>query len=215
MTTQLGIYNSVLMELGERALSSLSEDQPVRYWLDEAWDGNVTAVDYCLGQGQWKFAKRASQLGAEASATPSFGFKYTFLIPSDLIRTAALCSDERLAVPLLNYAQEAGYWFTDIDPLYVAYISNDVNYGGDMDRWPAEFVRFIEAYLAGKIVIRLTEDRETWKRVKALEGQFLREARSRDALEGPTVFPPEGSWVAARLTGGRDRDRGSRSKLIG
>jgi hypothetical protein len=75
-------------------------------------------------------------------------------------------------------------------------------------------VLFVEAYLAGKIVTRLTQDKEQRKMTLSLEKKYLSEARSSDAMEGPTAFPPQGSWVSARL-GRSGRSRGSRSQLIG
>ncbi len=214
MTTKLQIFNGALRMCGERKLASLSEDRQPRRLLDDEWaDG---AVDYCLGAGQWKFAKRSIELASSTGVTPAFGYTKAFAIPDDFVRTAALCSDPYMQTPLLAYSQEQAYWFADTDPLYVSYISNDASYGGDMSRWPQEFVLFVQAYLAGKIVITLTQDKEQRKQTWGLENKYLVDARSSDAMEGPTTFPPPGAWVAARLgrSAGR-RDRGGRGSLIG
>jgi hypothetical protein len=44
--SKLGIYNDALRILGERKLSSISEDRPPRYRLDDIYD--FGAIEYCL-----------------------------------------------------------------------------------------------------------------------------------------------------------------------
>lgn len=213
MPSQLSIYNGALRMCGERKLASLTENQHGRHLLDDEWaDG---AVDYVLGCGQWKFAKRTVEIASSASITPDFGYQKAFPIPTDLLRTTALCSDPYQQVPLLAYTTEQSYWFADVEPLYVSYISNDASYGGDMSLWPPEFVLFLQAYLASKIIETLTQDEKKWQRVFKLTEKYRKDAASSDAMEGPTAFPPVGSWVAARLRGGGHRDRGSRGQLTG
>ena len=212
MTTKLTLFNGALLICGERALAAVDENREPRRLLDQVWD--TGAVDYCLGAGQWKFAKRTVELTASTTVVPTFGYTKAFGIPSDHIRTTALCSDEYQNVPLLAYTQERGYWFADVAPLYVSYISNHADYGGDYTLWPTEFVEFVETYLARKIVHKLTQDTKEWERVYMLAKKCRTEAASSDAMEGPTVFPPSGAWVSARRgrTGG---DRGNRNSLIG
>jgi hypothetical protein len=196
---------------GDRKLASLTENQQARHLLDDEWaDG---AVNYCLGQGQWRFATRTVEMAASPSVEPDFGYQNAFPIPDDFIRTVALCSDSYFKVPLLAYVQEQSYWFADIDPLYLSYVSNDASYGGDMSLWPNEFVLYLQAYLASKIVETLTQDKSQWEKLFKLARRYLIDARSSNAMEGPTVFPPSGSWSSARR--GRAINRGSRNRLIG
>ena len=198
---------------GERKLASLAENQHGRHLLDDEWaDG---AVNYALQAGQWKFAKRTVEIASSTSVTPPFGYQKAFDIPSDLLRTTALCSDPYQQVPLTQYSVEQAYWFADVEPLYVTYVSNDASYGGDMSLWPVEFVLFLQAYLASKIIETLTQDEKKWARVSELAEKYRKEAASSDAMEGPTVFPPAGSWVSARAGRGGPRDRGSRGQLTG
>lgn len=212
MTTKLLIFQGALRMCGERKLASLTENRQPRHLLDDEWaDG---AVDYCLGAGQWKFAKRTVEIASSVGVVPPFGPTKAFEKPSDHIRTTALCSDPYLKVPLLSYTQEQAYWFADVDPIYVSYVSNDASYGGDLSLWPQEFVLFVQAYLAGKIVLTLTQDKEQRKQTLGLERKYLLEAKSSDAMEGATVFPPPGAWVSARA-GRSGRDRGNRGSLIG
>jgi hypothetical protein len=212
MTSRLSIYNGALLECGERELASLSENREPRRLLDRVWDNG--AVDFCLAAGQWKFAKRSLELVSTPSISPGFGYAFAFELPTDHLRTTALCSDPYMNVPLLQYSQERRYWFANIDPIYVSYISNDTSYGGDMSLWPMDFVRYVEAYFASMIVFKLTQDENSEKKLIALVDKRRNDVGSSDAMEGPTTFAPTGSWVAARY-GGSGANRGSRNNLIG
>jgi hypothetical protein len=212
MPTQLTLYNNALMLLGERSLASLSEAREVRRRLDTVWAR--PAIDDCLQRGQWKFAIRSVEAEPTPSVDPSFGYQYAFDRPADLVRTTAVCSDEYFTQPLLEYQSEGAYWFADVSPLYLRYVSNGNSYGGNLSLWPPNFTRFVEAYLAESIVEAVTADKEIWQKVRAVMRECLTLAQSTDAMEGPTQMPPEGSWVSARR-GNTLRDRGRRGQLIG
>jgi hypothetical protein len=212
MASQLTLYNNALLILGERALQSLSEARESRRLLDTVW--SRPAIDRCLQQGQWQFAMRSVEITRSPSITPSFGYQYGFDRPSDLIRSCAVCQDGHFNVPLLQYMVEGSYWYADLDPIYVRYVSNDVQFGGDLSLWPANFAAYVEAYLAEAIVTRLTQDENEWKRVRAVLSRALTEAKSTDAMEQATKFAPQGSWVQSRR-GNRGGDRGNTGSLIG
>jgi len=212
MATKLGLYNGALLILGERSLSGLTEARESRRLLDTVWAR--PAVNDCLEKGQWNFAMRSVEISASPSVTPSFGYSHAFDRPTDLVRSTAVCSDERFAAPLLQYQVESAYWYADTDPIYVRYVSNDTDYGGDLSLWPGNFSRFVEAYLADAIVKRITQDKNEWARVREIMRVALSEAKSTDAMEQPTQMPPAGSWVRSRgLRGGGDR--GNTGSLIG
>lgn len=212
MTTRLALYNGALLECGERDLASLSENREPRRLLDRVWDNGV--VRYCLGRGQWKFAKRTIQMVPSTDIDPAFGYRHAFQQPEDFVRTIGLWSDEYLQAPLLQYQQEGTLWFADFEPLYLSYVSDASTHGGDLSLWSEEFARAVEIYLAARIVKKLTQSAEDEKFMLAKAGAAFREAASGDAMEGPTTFPPPGRWVQARH-GGTSRDRGSRTSLIG
>lgn len=212
MTTQLDLYNGALLELGERALASLVEDREPRRLLDQVWAAG--AVNFCLAAGQWKFAIRTVVLAPDVGVEPSFGYTHAYEQPTDYVRATGLYSDERGRSPLLAYSQESYYWFTDAEPLYVSYVSNGNTYGGDLTRWPVEFVEYVHAYLASKIANKLTQDKGEWERLYKLKKMRLTEAVASDAMEGPTRFLPAGNWTRARRGSGRS-DRGNRGSLIG
>lgn len=202
MVTQLGLYNSALSEiLKERKLADLTENREPRRLLDDAWEDGPTgdgAVKYCLEMGQWTFATRTVQADYSPSVEPDFGFRYAFDQPTDMVKVCGLWSDPGMQQPLLRYADERHYWYTDLPTIYVSYVSNHADYGGDMSLWPETFKELVSARLAVKIAGKLTQGtglialaEKAWKDAKL-------EATAGDAMRKPTKFLPEGSWNASR-----------------
>lgn len=206
--SKLSLYNGALRLCRERKLTSLSENREPRRLLDDAWgDGGATdgAVRHCLQLGQWTFATRTAMADYSPSVEPTFGYRYAFDQPTDMVRLIGLCQDEYFKVPLLDYVDERGYWYTPLQTIYIRYISNDTDYGLDMTLWPESFVKLVEAYLANEIVGNLTQSSSS---IKDDVAKQLRDeqtaARSLDAMNQPTRMLPQGSWVSAR--GGANRN---------
>jgi len=212
MPDRLSIYNGALRSVGERKLATLTERVEARRLLDDAWDNDF--IDTILQEGMWDFAARAVKLEFLPSMTPSFGFQYAFAKPDDFVRTTALCEDEYFSQPMLRYTHEAGFWYADLDYIYLKYVSNDEQYGNDMSLWPANFTRYAEHFLGFLIIPGLTQSDSTEEKQEAKYRKALKRARNTDAQEKPARFAPEGSWVKSRRnrSGG---DRGSRTRLIG
>lgn len=210
---QLSLYNNALTVLGERKIASLTENREPRRVLDDVWSG---AVKYCLEQGQWKFAIRTSKLTYSTDVNPTFGYRRAFERPSDCVRLTALCSDEYLRIPLIHYQEEAAWWFTDLDDIYVSYVSDSLDFGSDYANWPETFARYVVLYLADEAGMRITQSERTLDKVAKDLKKAKKDALSKDALQGPTRFLPQGLWVRARQ-GDNDsrRDRGNRGQLIG
>ena len=204
-TSRLLIYNGALRACGERSLASLSEAREPRYLLDDVWnDGGVRA---CLEMAQWKFAMRAAEFTYESSVTPSWGYQYAFSKPTDWVNTSAVCSDEFFNNPLEQYSDEIQYWFADITPLYIKYVSDAITYGNNLANWPVSFTRYVEAYFAANIVLKLTNGEKRWGAVQRVLKSTKLTAMNKDAMAGPTTKPATGNWVRAR-GGGRRRDGG-------
>lgn len=215
MASKLGIYNKALTQhLGERKLASLAENREPRRVLDDIWDEGL--VNACLEAGQWKFAKRTLKLTYNPDVTPAFGHAYAFDKPTDFVRLVGFYSDEFCQMPLLAYQEEAGQWFASLQDVYIEYVSNGAAYGNDLARWPESFTD----YVAGSVALRATgriQGNATDKDALTKEVEMLlKNSRSKDAMEGPTKFPPEGSWPSSRRGNtGPFRDRGNRNSLIG
>lgn len=215
MTDRLSLYNSALLLLGERFLASLTEEREPRRLLDQAW--NSGAVNACLEVGQWYFAMRTIQIDYDPGIEPSFGYRRGFVKPTDWLETCAVCSDEFFRVPLTRYVDEAGFWYSELDTIYVRFVSNDAGYGNNLALWPESFRLYVAAYLAEKIAAKLTNSEEKFALIKKEKKDQLKEAKNRNLMAGPTTFPAQGSWSRARMRWRNNLDGGNDSSgnLIG
>lgn len=208
MTTKLDVFNGALLICGERFLASLTEAREPRRLLDHVWDVE-DGVKACLEEGQWYFAMRTVQIDYDTDVEPSFGYSRGFSKPDDWVLTSALCTDEFFRNPQLRYADEAGYWYSDIDTLYVRYVSDDETYGRDLNKWPKAFQSFVEAHFASKIIHKIKNSEEERSRVLRIRKDAKSEAKNLSLMAEPTKFPAVGSWVRARNRFPNRRDGGS------
>ena len=214
MTTQLTLYNDALMICGERFLASLTENREPRRLLDQVWATN--GVRLCLEEAQWEFAMRTQQVDYDPAITPSFGYNRAFSKPTDWVLTSAVCVDEYFRTPATRYVDEAGYWYSDLDTIYVRYVSNDAFYGMDLNKWPDSFKEFVAAHFASKIISKISNSEREQDRVDKLREKMLSRAKNKCVMTGPTMFSAQGSWSRARNRFPNRRDGGNTGgSLIG
>jgi hypothetical protein len=217
-TTRLQLYNASLRLCGKSRLAALTDEGEGRRLLDDVWDDGW--VDGCLEAGLWKFAMRTLRMDYEVSVTPQFGYHRAFLKPDDWIRPNAICEDEFFASPLLRYQDEGQYIYSDLDQIYVRFVSNDSTHGGDLSTWTSAFGDYAAAVGASQIIHKISSDKEKIDMLIKPNGilaQALKTARSLDAMNENTRFPPQGSWVRSRggRMGGPMGDGGASGSLIG
>lgn len=217
MSTRLQLYNNALLICGERFLATLTDSGEPRRLLDHVWDSG--GVHACLERGQWKFAMRTVLVDYDVDITPPFGYRRAFTKPSDWCVTSALCQDEFFQVPLLQASDENGFWYCDLDQIYVRYVSDDSAFGGDLSIWPMGFFQYVSTYFASRIIDKLASDKDTIEHISHPRSGTLRLsldiAKNTDAMADPPKFPPPSSWNTARNRTLAVRDGGSRTSLIG
>lgn len=205
-TDQLSLYQNALLLCGSESLLDLSEDREPKRKLDQVWaDGRL--VKWCLEQGDWNHAIRTMELEYNPAIAPDFGYQYAFDKPEDWVRTAAISASDRFDPPLTQYDDEAGYWWSSIDKIYVKIVSNDPDYGFDYSKWPESFTAFVEHTLALRVHKRLTQATTDLAELKKDAKRALLDARGKDARNQPAVFPPRGRWASARRGRGFAYDR--------
>lgn len=220
-TSRLLLYNAALSYCGQRGLASLTVVEEPRYLLDAVWNNN--AIRFCLAQGLWNWACRTVQLDYTSDFATQFGYRRAFEKPSDWVVTKNVATDAFFRQPLLRYQDEAGFIYSDLDTIYLRYVSDDSAYGNNFALWPESFREYVEAYLASKIIRNLTSDEtKAWQILDPKNGVLvtkLKEAKNEDAKAEPTQFPPEGAWNRARKGRGGRRgpfgDGGTTGSLIG
>jgi hypothetical protein len=191
---RLAIYNDALILSGERTLVSLEENREPRRLLDVVWDG---ALSFCLEQGQWNFAIRADRLFYSPSVEPPFGYVRAFDKPADWIRTCSVASDPYFNNPILNYTDEASYWFCNYDEIYVRYVSDSDFYGNNGSSWPETYRAFIAARLAKLLSPRLKNGSDA-QNIDIEYKTRKSDALTKDAMQEPVKRVPPGAFVSAR-----------------
>lgn len=218
-TDRLKLYNGALMICKARSIASLTVNEEARRLLDEVW--NDSGVRYCLEQGQWQFAMTAAKLEYDTAIEPSFGYRRGFAKPTDWVNTAAVCTDEYFNNPLTQYTDEVAYLFSDLDIIYVKYVSDGPTYGGDFSKWPSSFTEYVKAYFASRICGKIGCSDATIAAIINPRSGILAQAeitaKNRDAQKEPTKFVSPGMWSKSRISRntGDWRDGGSRNRLIG
>jgi hypothetical protein len=159
---------------------------------------------------------RTIQIDYDTSIQPGFGYHYAFQKPTDWVLTSALCVDEFFTTPLTRYVDETGFWYADLTTVFVRYVSNDANYGGDMSKWTESFREYVEAHFASKIILKLSNSDEELKRIEDKTKELRLKAKSNSAMADPTSFPARGNWSNSRTRFPNRRDGGNRNgNLIG
>lgn len=199
MTDKLTLYNDALLMLGERRLASLTEAREPRRALDDVYD---TILRYCLEQGYWNFAIRAAQIDASPSVVPAFGYCFAFAKPADFVRVVEQAGNETFTPPFTGreIVDEPGYWYANVTPIFVRYVSDHFAYGRDLSLWPESFCNFVATRLANKICRRITGN-EPSDKMERNEKRAKADALSKDAMNEPVGFTAYGTWVRARLAG--------------
>lgn len=204
MTSKLSLYNAALTHLGGRKLSSLSENRKSRRVLDSIYDNNF--VRRILEKAQWNHAVRSFESTYDPDLDPDFGYDYGHQKPDDWVRTLAVSAEGDFIVPFNDYQDEGGYWFANQDVLYFRIVSSHADYGGDLSNWPESVTEYAELSLAELACKAITDSDEGRAALQKRMQKILREAKSFNAMNEATKFPPRGSWASARY-GGRSSYR--------
>lgn len=205
MASKLALYNQALRRLGERRLSSLTENRPPRHELDEVYaDGFINEL---LESAHWNFATRTIEQTYESDIAPEFGYSRVFAKPTDWVKTSSFCSDEFFNSPISAYADETSYWSCDYDTIYVRYVSNDGEFGSDLGKWPPSFTRWAAVRLALLVAPQHVRGRSVLADLREEDKKLLIVAKSRDAVNEGAKFTPTGNWTRARMGGSRSRER--------
>lgn len=199
MADRLQIYQGALRLLGPSELASLTEDRPERHKLDAAWN---QSVDFMLEQGLWNFAIRTVQMQPDTDVEDLFGYQYAYAKPDDWVRTAALDYEASFREGIREFEDQTGYWYTNVNPIYVQYVSNDPLYGWNVGAWRQSFGKALEAYLAFECGLPISADRGNRNDIYTLFTKRLANAKTKDAVDERVRQKPPGLWTRSRNFGG-------------
>lgn len=149
--SKLALYNDALLLVGERQLSSLSEDHEPRYLLDSAWD--LGATDYCLTAVKPVSQRTTVKLNTPATSS-AHGLDSVHTLPSDCVALVGVYLDEKLDQPITRFIQEGSTIACEFATVYVRYVTN----GNDVSTYDVIFAEVVSAYLARKVVGKIAPD---------------------------------------------------------
>lgn len=112
-TSVVDICNNALIRIGSDTITSLNDVDKNSTACNAIY---VQARDMLLRQHLWNFAIKRAQLAQETTA-PAFGFKYSYPLPSDFVRTVKL-EDTRS-----HFKIEQGKLLTDDSTVKLIYIA--------------------------------------------------------------------------------------------
>lgn len=195
-TSQIEIYRGAAAKLKHRPPVTVSDNTEICRLFGYEY---AKVVGYCLEQGLWNFALRSVQADSDASIDPQFGFKYAFEKPNDFVRLNGISGNGYFDPTLERYLDEAAYWFADIDPIFVSYVSNGATYGADLGVWTATFAQFVEFELACRTAPHLTAmDAKELALLEQRRQMALTDARTKDAMNQPISRLPAGRLSQSR-----------------
>lgn len=197
MASQLEIANWALMLLGQKRLSSLSDDNEKAENILAGWD---MLRDRALRRQAWHFAIERVSLAADADA-PEWGFDYQYSLDGDVVKVLQVSefypgpdlSDNRDADTGL-YRIEKRKILTNLGaPLAVKWVVNSV----DIGEWDASFAAAFAADIADYLEPRITQSDATAQRIAAWRAEAMVEANATNAIEDPPEPPADDSFLAA------------------
>lgn len=196
MADRLTIYRDAARLLGDQRIASLTEESPTRKAMDDAWR---PTIDWLLARGMWNFAIRSVELSQDDDVEPLFGYQYAFSKPSDWVRTVSISGDPTFRAGFLDYEDETNYWYTDADPLYVRYVSDDDQFGYNVGEWRQPFAKAVATRLAFECGLPISGDKSNRNDMETLAEKRLREAKTLDAVDERVRVSPPGRLTGARL----------------
>ncbi len=198
MVAKLELYNRALRHLKTVRLATLGELTASRRELDAVYDGSL---QYALELGGWKFATRTSSLTEPDAASTNFGLAYAYPKPSDFVRWVAICPDDLFTTEVEDWEEEAGYVYSNLNALYIKYVSNSTSYGLDLTAWPDNFVELVALIMAERACIPITSDVKLESDIAEKRRRAETRAKRFDAIKERTKFKPTGALVTSRFAG--------------
>ena len=180
MTEKILVANMALNMLGEKSITSLDDD------LDRARAMKthyITARDATLEAHEWSFAIVRFKPAALSEA-PVWGPSKAFQVPSDILRVLSVHGDNSFST---NYEKEQVEWVMEQDGILC---DEEVIYCRGIQRVEEEgrfsnlFDSALSAKLAALTALSITASAEIQANMLAFYAGFIKEAKTRDGLQG-------------------------------
>lgn len=197
-TSKIAIINRALVRIGERRITSLSDDVKPAREANAIYDD---VRDEALRNYRWNFALKRTSLAAAAEA-PAWGFARSFPLPEDCLRVDMINGDYVPLAPLVRtapdftYQIEARAILSDDDaPLQIRYLARIE----DVTLYDPSFVSYLASALAFELAQALSSSNTTMELLGRAMQEILRAALRSDAIENPPEGIADSTWIATRF----------------
>jgi len=188
--TALGIVNQALRRIGDRAITSFSDDST---GARASLAFFKTAMDEVVSEYEWSFARKRAALVADESTENLTSYDYMYDRPSDAIRVLAV-------TPETQYEVEAGKIYSDGSDLVCLYTRSMVDDITEEDprivpgaTLPTKFVMACSLRLASHIALALNKS-DYLGVVQSEYTVMLAQAKNQDAMETPGLDDDPEHW---------------------
>lgn len=189
MASEVGICNRALQKLGDKRITSLTEDAANARACNTAY---AICRDAELEKHEWSFAIARAELAADALA-PAWGRANSFQLPSDFIRLAHDYPEDNNNAK--DWQIEGQKLITDDSaPIYIRYVKRVT----DPNLFSSLFQEALAARLALELCEELTQSNSKKESAQADYTQAVREAKRSNAIQRVSSEPPEDAWLSAR-----------------
>lgn len=182
MASKLDIISAALILIGDKPLSSLSEDRVAAVVASNLYD---SAYESALSQHRWRFATGKVQL-AQLVAQPVNEYRYAYQLPSNLIYLQRV-------FPAVDYEVFEDNLYTDASEVEI-----DYTYKPAESELPAYFVKALEYQLAKEFAISITNAMGYFERMAEEERKAWVRARFLDSSQRPNAQITRNPFVDVR-----------------
>ncbi len=189
-TSVIEICNNALVDLGEEAIVSLSDNTKAARLCNQRWPAVRDAV---LRAHPWNCAVRQAELAARAEAA-GWQYEHAYPLPTDCLRVLAVrCGEAEVEA----WEVQAASVFCDVPgPLELVYVARM----DDPRLFDPLLCEVLTARMCATLAYPITASTALAQSFWSLYADKLREARGVDAREAsaPTAPAPT-TWLSAKL----------------
>ena len=152
MTSEVDICNIALSALGEKRITSLSDDTVAARFCNTNY---AATRDSVVESSEWTFSIKRATL-APLSTGPDWGYTYAYQVPADCLTLKTVKSSTQVNTPNgLDWVREGDQILCDANPIYIRYQKQIT----DTSLFSAAFVKALASRLAWDLAIPICQSR--------------------------------------------------------
>lgn len=184
MTSVVQIANEALQLIGETSIYSLDSESTQAQEVKLVWP---SVRDDVLRSYAWNCATKRAKL-IRLSETPSYGYKYSYQLPSDYMQLIEEENDS-------EFIREQDKLITNSDSISIKYIYRE----SDTTKYDPNLVKVMVYSLAVRLAHTITGSVSLSERLEQRLEVYYRRAMSADAKENKTRKAKRSRWLNSRM----------------